>query len=64
LELKNQSKFPIVLHVEGKGIQISEKIKLSPDEVRKLKVKFVASEVGKFNCSIIITPRGGQKKIL
>ena len=53
-----------MFHVEGKGIQISEKLKLSPDEVKKLKVKFVAKEVGKFNSSITITPRGGQKKVL
>jgi hypothetical protein len=29
-----------------------------------LKVKFVGQSAGKFNCSITITPRGGQKKIL
>jgi hypothetical protein len=41
LELKNTSKTPIIFHIEGKGLIINEKIKLSPDEVRKLKVKFV-----------------------
>lgn len=43
---------------------INEKLKLNPDEVKKLKVKFIGSEVGKFNCSITINPRGGQKKVL
>lgn len=42
LELKNQSKFPIIFHVQGKDIEINEKLKLSPDEVKKLRVKFVA----------------------
>ena len=64
VELKNQSKFPIVFHVEGKGVQVSEKLKLSPEEVKKLKVKFVAKEVGNFNSSVVITPRGGQRKTL
>lgn len=64
LELKNQSKHPLVLHVQGTGIEISEKIKLSPDENKKLRVKFVGKEVGAFPCSIEITPRGGQKRIL
>ena len=64
VELKNQSKFPIVFHVEGKGVAINDKIKLNPEEVKKLRVKFVAKEVGNFNCSVTITPRGGQKKIL
>jgi hypothetical protein len=39
-------------------------MRISPEETRKIKVKFVGKEVGKFNCSIIISPRGGQKKIL
>lgn len=50
--------------MEGKGVQINEKLKLSPEEVKKLRVKFVAKEIGKFNCSVVITPRGGQKKVL
>lgn len=29
-----------------------------------MRVKFVAKEVGTFNCSVTITPRGGQKKVL
>ena len=64
LELKNQSRLPIVFHIEGKGIQINEKLKLNPEENKKLRLKFVAKEVGNFNCSVMITPRGGQKKVL
>lgn len=41
LEIKNVSKTPIVFHVEGKGIVINEKLKLSPEEVKKLRLKFV-----------------------
>lgn len=27
-------------------------------------MKFVGNEIGKYNISVIITPRGGQRKIL
>lgn len=42
LELKNQSKQTIVLHIEGQGIQISDKLKLAPEQNKKIKVKFVS----------------------
>lgn len=32
--------------------------------MKKVRVKFVSKEVGKFDCAIVIIPRGGQKKLI
>ncbi len=50
--------------MEGRGVDISEKIRVNPEENKKIKVRFSSKTVGKFDCSIVITPRGGPKKIL
>jgi len=38
-----------VLHISGKVLEINEKIKISPDEVKKFKVKFNSKDIGIFN---------------
>ena len=40
----------------------SDKIRLMPDETKKIKVKFVGSKVGEFQCGIGFNVRGGVKK--
>jgi hypothetical protein len=40
----------------------SDKIRLMPDETKKIKVKFVGSKVGEFQCGIGLCVRGGVKK--
>jgi hypothetical protein len=40
IEIKNVSKYPMVLHITGKVLEITEKIKINPDETKKFKVRF------------------------
>lgn len=64
LEIKNTSKIATVFHIVGKGVMVNEKIKLNPDESKKLRIKFVGKAVGKYEVSVVVTPRGGQMKVL
>jgi glycine cleavage system H lipoate-binding protein len=40
IEVKNTSKQPIVLHISGKVLEINEKVRISPDETKKFKVRY------------------------
>lgn len=62
IEIKNTSKYPIVLHITGKVLEINEKVKISPDEVKKFKVRYTSKDVGTFNAEINIQPRCGILK--
>lgn len=56
------SKYPLVLHITGKVLEITEKIKINPDEVKKFKVRYNSKETGIFNAEINIQPRCGILK--
>ena len=42
VEVKNTSKYPIVMHISGKVLEINEKVKINPDETKKFKVRYVS----------------------
>jgi hypothetical protein len=52
------------LHLLPVNIDVisSDKIRLMPDETKKIKVKFVGNKVGEFQCGIGFNVRGGVKK--
>lgn len=64
VEVKNISKHPIVLHISGKVLEISEKVKINPEEVRKFKVKYSSQDVGSFEAEIVIQPRCGISRTI
>ena len=42
VEVKNTSKYPIVMHISGKVLEINERVKINPDETKKFKVRYVS----------------------
>ena len=64
IELKNTSKYPTVFHINGKILDINEKIKINPDETKKFKVKFSSKQTGTYDAEVVIQPRCGIPKSL
>jgi hypothetical protein len=52
------------MHLSPTGVDIisSGKIRLMPDETKRIKVKFIGSKVGEFQCGVGINVRGGVNK--
>lgn len=43
IEIKNVSKYSMVLHISGKVVEINEKVRMNPDETKKFRVRYAST---------------------